>query len=89
MSIITDIQKMGYDSGLRLFHLGIETVFNSGIGLRAQAGPFKSALVMYGSWELNRKKEVAQFLEWQGPCPEGSIQGLKVLNRDAGNHVIF
>lgn len=49
MSTITDIQEMGYDSGLRLFHLGIEIVFNSGIGLWAQAAPFKSALGMYVS----------------------------------------
>lgn len=79
MSIITDIQKMGYDSGLQLFHLGIEIVYNSGIGLWVQAGPFKCALVTYVSWELNRKKELAQLLEWQGPCPEGSIQSIKVL----------
>lgn len=37
---------------------------------------------MHVSWELNRKQELAQLLEWQGPCPEGSIQSIMVLNRD-------
>lgn len=80
VSVITDIQKTGYDSGL--FHLGIETVFHSGIGLWVQAVPFKFDLVMYVCWELNRKEELAQFLECQGPFPEGSIQTTMVLNRD-------
>lgn len=89
MPVITDIQKMGYDSGLSLFHLGTEMVFNSGTGLWIQAGSFKCVLVMYMCWEFNRKKEWVQFLEWQGPYPEGSIQSITVLNWDCWKSCSF
>ena len=82
LPVITDIQEMCYASGLSLFHLVTETVFNSGTGMWVQAGLSKCALVMHVWWELNRKQELAQLFEWQGIFPEGYIQSIMVLNTD-------
>lgn len=35
-----------------------------------------------GVMRAQQKEELAHFLEWQGPFPEGSIQSIMELNRD-------
>lgn len=46
-------------------------------------------LVMYASWEPDRKKSISPAPEWQGPCPEGSIQSITVLNEDCWKSCSF
>lgn len=72
---------MCYASGLSLFHLVTEMVFNSSTGLWVQAGPSKCALVMQVCWELNRKKVSPTF--WMaGSISRRFHSKFMVLNTD-------